>query len=198
MKMIQLILCVIFLATLSACSNTVISDADLIATVKAKLAIDPDVSAIKIGVSANNGVVTLSGVVPKQKEKDQAERVAKGVEGVASVVNTITIDPNSLGASNVGEKAEEALRKTGQAIGEVARDTARDAGSALGDAAVVAKIKTKLVADGITGTNVDVSKGEATLKGEVANEQQRAKAEAIARRTEGVKSVVNLLTVRKG
>lgn len=193
MKTLHFILILLLLTAFSACSSTVITDADLMATVKSKIAIDPDTSAIKIGVDATGGVVTLSGVVPTQKEKDRAEQIAKGVEGVSSVVNNITINPNSLGATNVGEKAEEAMRKTGAAIGEAVRD----AGSALGDAGLVAKIKAKFVADGITGTNVDVSNGDATLKGEVETEAQRTKAEAIARRTEGVKSVTNLLTVKK-
>lgn len=48
-----------------------------------------DVSAI--AVRAKGGVVTLSGSVPTEDEKNEAETVARGVEGVSSVANNLRV-----------------------------------------------------------------------------------------------------------
>lgn len=52
---------------------------------------DPDVDASAIGVSAQNGVVTLTGFVPTYTGKLAAERVAKRVRGVRAVANDLTV-----------------------------------------------------------------------------------------------------------
>ena len=55
----------------------------------------------------------------------------------------------------------------------------------------------RLIADGITGTTVDVTKGEVVLKGQVDDAQKKAKAEELAKQTDGVKGVKNELIVKK-
>ena len=52
---------------------------------------DPEVDAGAIGVSAHDGVVTLTGFVDSYAEKLAAERVAKRVRGVRGVANDITV-----------------------------------------------------------------------------------------------------------
>jgi osmotically-inducible protein OsmY len=52
---------------------------------------DPEVDASAIGVSAQNGVVTLTGFVDTYAGKLAAERVAKRVRGVRAVANDITV-----------------------------------------------------------------------------------------------------------
>jgi osmotically-inducible protein OsmY len=52
---------------------------------------DPDVDASAIGVSAQNGVVTLTGFVDTYAGKLTAERVAKRVRGVRAVANDVTV-----------------------------------------------------------------------------------------------------------
>ena len=52
---------------------------------------DPTVDASAIGVSAKNGVVTLTGFVDTYAGKLAAERVAKRVRGVRAVANDITV-----------------------------------------------------------------------------------------------------------
>ena len=44
-----------------------------------------------IVVDVKDGVVTLTGNLPTQKEKTQAAKIAKKVHGVKSVVNNITV-----------------------------------------------------------------------------------------------------------
>ena len=44
-----------------------------------------------IEVLDNNGVITLRGIVPTRDARERAEELARGVEGVASVVNEIDV-----------------------------------------------------------------------------------------------------------
>jgi osmotically-inducible protein OsmY len=52
---------------------------------------DPEVDASAVGVSAGDGVVTLTGFVDSYAEKLAAERVAKLVRGVRGVANDIVV-----------------------------------------------------------------------------------------------------------
>jgi osmotically-inducible protein OsmY len=66
------------------------------------------------------------------------------------------------------------------------------------DAAITARVKAKLAADGdINPFNIDVDTnlGVVTLQGRVKKEDTRSKAEQYARQTGGVKRVINLITV---
>lgn len=74
----------------------------------------------------------------------------------------------------------------------------RSAGTQVDDAAITASVKAKLAADGdINPFNIDVdtNEGVVTLQGRVAKEAARTKAEQLARDTNGVRRVVNLITV---
>ena len=74
----------------------------------------------------------------------------------------------------------------------------KSAGTQVDDAAITAKVKAKLAADGdINPFNIDVdtNEGVVTLQGRVAKEEARTKAEQLARDTEGVKRVINLVKV---
>jgi hyperosmotically inducible periplasmic protein len=74
----------------------------------------------------------------------------------------------------------------------------RTAGQQIDDATITAAVKAKLAADGdINPFNIDVDTngGVVTLQGRVAKAEARSKAEEHARNTEGVKRVINLISV---
>ncbi|HEY0513014.1 MAG TPA: BON domain-containing protein [Thermoanaerobaculia bacterium] len=74
----------------------------------------------------------------------------------------------------------------------------KSAGTQIDDAAITAKVKAKLAADGdINPFNIDVDTnlGVVTLQGRVKKDETRTKAEHYARQTDGVKRVINLITV---
>jgi osmotically-inducible protein OsmY len=48
-----------------------------------------------INVDVENGVVTLTGTVANAKQKAEAEKVAKSVEGVKAVKNLLTVSANT-------------------------------------------------------------------------------------------------------
>ena len=182
MKALAVSMIVLVILGLAGCSSQEVDDSAITVKVKSKLATDSKTSAIKIGVDTKDGAVTLSGTVPTATEKEEAEKIAKNTEGVKRVVNGITVNPDSLGATNIREKAGEA---------------AKDVSESVSDAAILTKLKAKLLADGITGTDVDVNNGQVLLKGQVDDAKKKAKAEDLAKNTAGVKDVRNQLTVKK-
>ncbi|NOT60513.1 MAG: BON domain-containing protein [Acidobacteria bacterium] len=168
---------------LAACdAPQTVDDAGITTKIKTKMAADSRTSALKVSVDTVNGVVTLTGAVPAQSEKTAADEIAKMTDGVKSVVNNITINPATTSVSNIGEKTEAA---------------AKEAAEDMSDAGVLAKIKTKFVAEGIIGTNVDVVNGVATLNGTVEDASEKTRAEQIAKATSGVKNVKNMLKIEK-
>jgi hyperosmotically inducible periplasmic protein len=62
-----------------------IDDTLITTKVKASFAADPQVSALAITVETENGVVTLSGVVESEAERQRAIQLAQGMEGVKRV-----------------------------------------------------------------------------------------------------------------
>ncbi len=66
-------------------------DASLTAIIKAKLAADPDLSALNISVSTTAGRVTLSGTVSSFEEMGKAIALALETEGVKEVVSTLQV-----------------------------------------------------------------------------------------------------------
>jgi hyperosmotically inducible protein len=73
--------------------DTAAGDAALTAAVKAKLLADPKVSGLKIDVDTKDAVVTLTGTVRSQAEKDEALRLARETESVKNVTDQITVAP---------------------------------------------------------------------------------------------------------
>ena len=69
------------------------SDAAVTGKVKSALIADPDVKALRIDVDTKNKVVTLNGSADTQANADKAATIAKGVDGVQSVDNKLTVKP---------------------------------------------------------------------------------------------------------
>jgi len=160
-----------FLAMATAnCERRSVADSAITAIVKSKLAVDNETSSADINVDTKGGVVTLTGVVATQANKEQAERIARNTEGVTRVINNITVETD-------GEHA------------------GAGAGMSTSDLAILSKIKTRYIAEDVTGAKVEVRDGVVTLKGNVENAQIRVRAESIARATSGVKSVNNMIEV---
>ena len=72
-------------------TGAALSDAAITTKVKAKFAADSTVSATKIHVDTDNGVVKLTGTAKSQDEAAKAAEIAKSTDGVASVDNAIQV-----------------------------------------------------------------------------------------------------------
>jgi osmotically-inducible protein OsmY len=70
----------------------VMDDAAITTKIKTEYAKDKLVSATKIKVDTNKGVVQLSGVAKSKAEADKAAEIAKNTKGVTSVKNDIKVE----------------------------------------------------------------------------------------------------------
>jgi osmotically-inducible protein OsmY len=68
-----------------------VADAELTAKVKTKLTADPEINPFQIDVDTIDGRVTLSGVVSTERQREEAEHLARGTEGVLEVVNHLEV-----------------------------------------------------------------------------------------------------------
>lgn len=97
-----------------------------------------------------------------------------------------------------GDKIQEGAEQVGGAIQEGAERVEAEMGPVLDDAGVTAKVKARLMADPEVNAfhiDVDTMEGRVTLNGKVASAEQKDEAEKLARRTEGVREVVNMIQV---
>jgi hyperosmotically inducible protein len=62
-----------------------IDDATITSSVKSRFVADPMVSASAISVETNRGVVSLTGFVDTEQERQRAIQIAQGVAGVRQV-----------------------------------------------------------------------------------------------------------------
>jgi osmotically-inducible protein OsmY len=128
---------------------------------------EPLLNAAEIGVTAKDGVVTLTGVVDSYAKKAQVQNASKNVTGVKAVAETIEVNYGSLFKKNDTEIANEVLNAW-KWNWEVPND----------------KIK------------VNVENGWVTLEGELEwNFQKQAAEDAVAHLT-GVKVVTNNITIK--
>ena len=181
-KRLSTILAVLASAALAvACGE---SDAGISTRVKAKISADRAITNTdQIEVSTQHKVVTLSGKTDSEAAKERAILLARGSEGVTSVVDNLTVAP-SASSGGVGGALSEAAGKVAEAVD---------------DAAITTAVKAKLIGDSqVSGTKIDVDTkdGIVTLKGTVKSDEEKSKAIQIARDTKGVQRVEDQLTVR--
>jgi osmotically-inducible protein OsmY len=143
------------------------TDAQIQAEVLAELKWEPRVSPNEIGVIVKDGVVTLTGGVDSYTKRWAAEDAAHRVRGVKAVANDIEVRLSSTAERTDTDIAQAAVR-------------------ALEWDAFVPVEK----------LDVTVSKGWVTLRGEVEWQYQKADAERVTRRIQGVKGVSNLIVVK--
>lgn len=192
-----------------ACAQT---DAGITTKVKSKFAADDTVKAYQIDVDTKDKVVTLSGNVDSQAAKDQAVALARATEGVADVVDNITVaggsaampgeHPAEMGGGTAPGGAAPAPGGEGDAaVGGNAPNPEPDrpVGQVIDDAAITAAVKSKLLADPKVGglkIDVDTRSGVVYLTGDHMKSQAEIdQAIKLAKETSGVKSVENKLVV---
>lgn len=140
-------------------------------------ALNRHLSPFTIDVDVEGGVATLTGEVESDVERDLAEQVALGVEGITQVDNQLQVS---------GEGAQRSA------------DADRSFSARFNDATTTATVKSKLLWNRNTeGLDIRVStrNGLVTLNGHVGSEAASELAERLARNTEGVRQVENNLTV---
>ncbi len=100
MKKLNILIAIFFSVLMAACASTAttrstgvtIDDAALTAKVKTSIASDAGLGeALAINVDTYRGEVSLSGFVNNEKQIQEADKVAKNVEGVQKVINNLQV-----------------------------------------------------------------------------------------------------------
>jgi hyperosmotically inducible protein len=148
--------------------------------VEYRLETHPTVRKYDIKVKAVNGTVTLTGEVATEVQKTEAAAGAR-IDGVTAIDNQLTVDPNA--DTKLSARAKAGLSKAGDKIT---------------DAWITTKVKWFMTSDDLlNGSRIDVDTKNrvVTLKGTVKTEAGRSRAVALAKDTDGVSRVVDLLVI---
>jgi osmotically-inducible protein OsmY len=158
-------------------------DAWITGKIEAVYTLNRHLNPFAINTDVENGVVLLTGSVKSDIDRDLAEEIAKGIEGVTEVNNELTVDLGNAGSAREAE-------------GSSSQD--RDFGTWVNDITITAAVKSRLIAnENIEGLRIDVStdRNVVTLNGSVSSAEQSDLAEEIASNANDVAEVKNNLVV---
>lgn len=153
-----------------AASAQEVKDSWITSKTKMALVSDKRVKARQIKVETERGVVTLRGKVASGDERNAAEQIARGVDGVRSVRNTLEVVP---------ETRRKALDAKDDEVSE-AVSKRLDADEQLKEASI----------------KVRSDNGMVTLMGSVPNARAKERAVELARKVPGVRGVRNELQLK--
>jgi hyperosmotically inducible protein len=77
--------------TSSRSAGQVVDDAMITAAVKAKLVGDAAANLVNVDVDTREGTVTLTGTVRSEEQRARAVELARGVDGVRAVINSLRV-----------------------------------------------------------------------------------------------------------
>lgn len=141
------------------------ADAEISFNVASSLSWSPSVDAVRIHVTVDHGIVTLSGTVNSYWQKHRAEEIAANTAGVTDVQNALNVAPTAPTATD-----DDICRDI---CATLERNPAIDAGR----------------------TRIDVHDGVVTLSGTVTDYATFRAIEDAARYTSGVLEVNNALAI---
>ena len=144
------------------------SNTQLQQDVLSELKYEPSVNASEIGVTANDGIIGLTGNVKNYAEKYAAVHAAERVAGVKAVTDEMKVDLPSFHVRNDEDIARAAVNGLQWDVWVPANHV-----------------------------QVKVDSGWITLEGEVDYKYQQTEAELAVRNLTGVKGVSNLITLKK-
>ena len=91
--LLALVLAALFTVSCGKTVGETIDDTTITTRVKTAMLNDPGVGGLRIDVDTFKGVVTLSGRVKSQAERDQAVALARTVDGVSQVKDALQVIP---------------------------------------------------------------------------------------------------------
>jgi hyperosmotically inducible periplasmic protein len=178
-----------------------LADSWLTTKIQAQYFADDDIKARHINVSTRDGVVTLTGYVDDQPQRQLAVQIAKLTDGVRQVNDALAVAGPSkepAAVATTGTTPPPSTPEAPNAANEPPPSRPAATPPSIDDAQVTARVQSKFFADDrVKGTRIAVEtrSGVVTLKGEVADDDERAQALLLARTTEGVQRVEDHLTI---
>src|SRR4029079_1399464 len=170
-----------------------VPDKTLETRIEAAIKRDQSLKHQNVDVDVNEGIVTLTGSVRSESRKARAERYAT-IPGVSRVNNQLTIDANA--GKSVTAKVTAATKEAGhdvahgaKVVGGKTADAASATGGTVTSGVITTKISSNFVDEALlkgSKINVDTTNHVVTLRGSVTSAAGSARAEEIARGTDGV------------
>lgn len=148
--------------------GTHVDDVAITSKIDTRLIQEKDMPSRWVSVQTIEGVVTLTGYLPSQEHVERAIYICRSVEGVQDVKNEL----------HIGEPSTTGL---------------------IGDSWITTKVKSRLLEDPVVSgfsIHVETVDGKVYLQGVIKNDEQRFRAQDIARNVRGVTAVISLLRVR--
>ncbi len=174
-------------------AGTAVNDAWITTQVQAKYFVDDLVKGRNIDVDTRSGVVTLTGEVTGAAERQRAVAKAKEVDGVVRVEDRLTIgkaEKGKTGPPKAKEKSAATAGKTESRLDRLEKE--------ISDAWITTKVQSKYyLDDDVKGLQINVTTtgGVVTLTGKVGSAAEREQALSLAKSTDGVKQVIDKLTI---
>lgn len=159
-----------------------VRDAWIDGQLQATYALSSVLAPFHIGTAVDQGVVTLSGAVGDDTERDLAATIAREIDGVSKVENGLKVDATAVPARPMEPVGDQ-------------RPTFRQR---IEDATATAKVRSNLLSNGDTrrlSINVETRNGVVILSGTVPSLKEKMLAEMIARNTDGIDNVRNQLAI---
>jgi len=154
------------------------SDGWIALKIRSVLLLRSNVSATNTDVSVHDGQVTLTGKAENQAQKELTGTYAREVEGVKSVKNEMTVEPQGLAQNGASNQ--------------------RTLGEKIDDTSITAQVKYALLTHRSTSalkTDVDTKNGVVKIQGVAASEAEKQLVSKLAGSVRGVASVENGMTV---
>ena len=182
-------------------ATAMMNDAWITTQIHAKFFLDPDIKSRNINVDTTAGIVTLRGEVHSAAEHNQALAKAKATEGVKRVIDKLAITPGDRPVTaDIRDKAAASLPRDKEQIKAQAKTAADRVGKEISDTWITTQVEAMYFLDReVKGMEIHVTTkgGVVTLSGAVDSGAVRRKAIADARSIEGVKQVVDKLSIKK-
>lgn len=153
-------------------TNAEHSDSWMAMKIRSHLLMKANVSATSTKVTANSGVVTLTGTADTLAQKELTEAYAKDIDGVKSVKNEIVVNPKPADPT-VGESID--------------------------DASITSQVKYALLSHRSTSalkTKVTTTDGVVRVSGDAKSDAEKDLVTKLARDVRGAKSVTNDMVVK--
>ena len=161
------------------------SDKWMALKIRSRLLVKGNVSATSTRVTAEDGVVTLTGTADNAAQKELTEVYAKEIDGVKSVRNQLVVQ-------DMKEMKDMKRMKDGTAMHETMGDK-------IDDASITSQLKYALLSHKSTSalkTKVKTIDGVIVITGEASSDAEKSLVTKLAQDVRGVRSVQNEMTVK--
>lgn len=171
-----------------------VSDTTQEAEISSNIASSPYLRAGELHVAAQQGMVTLTGTVTEEVNKDLAKQIALAVNGVKEVNNQIVVVNEEITPATLADGASTVVvDNEGNAnAAESIPANVTEEGHGIADGWITTKVKSSFMySSRVNGSDITVNThaGVVSLSGRVNSDRERARAIELAQNVRGVRNV---------